>query len=95
MLAEWQSGILTKTEFVRNVSVGLTDSVQELSREPREPEFVQLAGRRDSSTIAVRGGTQRSLSAQSWNIRLSDLENYKLKYLEKLKFPHSLLPITS
>ena len=58
--------VLTETELVRNVPVGLTDSVQELSREPREPEFVQLAGRRDPSSVAVWGGSERSFSAQSW-----------------------------
>ena len=71
---------LTKTVLVRNVSVWLTDSVQELSREPREPELVQLAGRRDPPTVAVRGGAEGSFSTQRWNIRLSDLENQKFKY---------------
>ena len=74
---------LTKTVLVRNVPVGLADSVQELGREPGEPEFVQLAGRRNSSTIAVRGGPERSLSAQRWNIRLSDLENYNFEIISR------------
>ena len=72
--------VLTETELVRNVPVGLTDSVQELSREPREPELVQLAGRRDPPTVAVRGGAEGSFSTQRWNIRLSGLENQKFKY---------------
>ena len=71
---------LTEAELVWDVSIGLTDPVEELGRESREPELVQLAGRRYPPPVTVRTRAKRSVSAERWN---------------KISFLNSLLPITS